>query len=256
LGDYSEKDMGKEKSQNMVSQIADEILKEQKAGCQKMFRALSAVTLISVGLPPLLLFAGWVFSLGPLSPIIVFVSQDGFYNIYAQLPKWPHLLLVYAGVYLLVIAGVTVARGVVRHKKTQPDLLRPARPAHWAVVYIGLSVFVYLARDLPFAWASVGGALLIAALFFAAACSGWILVAKLPLWIFGMVADSVLCLFGGSARLLPDDKVESSYSMLSVLYRRVGLIAVFFGGLSLFISIGTAFLFVCQALQVCMMNFG
>jgi hypothetical protein len=247
--------MGKEKSQNMVSQIADEILKEQKAVCQKMFRALSAVTLLSVGLPPLLLLAGWVFSLGPLSLIIVFVSQDGFYNIYPQLPKWPHLLLVFAGVYLLIIAGVTVARGVVRHKKTQPDLLRPARPAHWAVVYIGLSVFVYLARDLPFAWASVGGALLMAALFFAAACSGWLLVAKLPLWIFGIVADSILCLCGGIRRLLPDDQVGSSCLMLSVLCRRLGFITALFGGLAIFSSIRTVATFFYQAIQMWMRSF-
>jgi hypothetical protein len=168
---------------------------------------------------------------------------------------------VWAGLYLLMmVVSVTVrffqgrvSKAVRPVKRVKPGylvglifgvvillVLRGAEFFHidgaeWLNLFKGLGLFTFFA---------VFGALVL------------MVIVKIVGWALGPVADAILCLFGGVDRLLVDDLVENSCSMLRILTCRAGFLTFVFGLLTLGTAVGTVIPFVYQSLQIMMWSAG
>ena len=251
----------------MKSRIAMEIQRKQEADCVRQYRILFAVTLVAVVLPPAFLLAGWLLTLGPWSvvPHLGFVPMADYLSLHSKLPEFPNALLVWAGLYLLIIAVSVVGRRVharlakkIRSEKGRAYSFKKLRSGYLVGLLFG-GLFLLLMRggkifhfNAP-AWLAQFGIIAIAVILIAL---GLILIAKIGGWALGSVADAVLCVFGGADRLLVEDSIESSCSMLRVLTRRVGFLALVLGLLTVAKAAATVWIFIYQSLQIMMFSVG
>lgn len=245
----------------MESRVAVEIQRRLRANCIKQYRILWLVTLSAIGLPPLFLVAGWLLTLGPWSvvPQLGFVSMDDYLLLHSKLPRGPNDLLVWAGLYLLMmVVSVTIRFSQGRVSKAVRPVKR-VKPGYLIGLISGVVILLVLRGAELFhidgaEWLNLFKELGLITFFTVFGALVLMVIVKIIGWALGPVADAVLCVFGGVDRLLVDDSVENSCSMLRILTRRAGFLTLVLGLLTLSKAVGAVILFVYQSLQILIIN--